>query len=145
MFPPDTRILIVDDYATQRDYLKTELRRMGFQNVIKTAPSGKEAWAILEGSVQLGQPIQLVISDWEMPEMTGLELLRAVRADERMKSLPFVLLTAVTQQPMIVEAVRAGVSNYISKPFSPNILQDKLIKVWAALQAKRSSEVAPLK
>jgi two-component system chemotaxis response regulator CheY len=81
--------------------------------------------------------VQLIISDWEMPIMSGLELLKAVRADPRHASTPVILLTAVNRQEQVLEAIKSGVNNYISKPFSKATLVEKLERTWQAVNAKK--------
>lgn len=113
-------ILVVDDFNTMRRIVKTCLKQLGLENVTE-AEDGQQALAKL----QAGE-FQLVISDWNMPNMLGIDLLRAVRADERLKKIPFLMVTAEAQKENILEAVKAGVSNYIIKPFTADALQQKL-------------------
>lgn len=116
-------ILLVDDFATMRRIIKNILRQLQFTNIIE-ADDGSTAWEILQR-----QKIEFIISDWNMPQMTGLELLRKVRGDERFKALPFLMVTAEAQQENILEAAQAGVSNYIIKPFTPEVLEQKIKKI----------------
>lgn len=122
----DTKIniLVVDDFATMRRIVKSSLKTLGFSNIIE-AEDGKVALKELEKD-----KIGLIVSDWNMPNMTGIEFLRAVRSDERFKDTPFIMVTAEGQKQNVVEAVNAGVSNYIIKPFSPETLGAKLKKVF---------------
>lgn len=120
-------ILLVDDFATMRRIIKNILRQLHFTNIIE-ADDGTTAWELLQK-----QKIDFIISDWNMPQMTGLELLRKVRGDERFKALPFLMVTAEAQQENILEAAQAGVSNYVIKPFTPDVLEQKIKKI---LQAK---------
>jgi two-component system, chemotaxis family, chemotaxis protein CheY len=119
-------VLVVDDFATMRRIVRSSLKSLGFKNVIE-AEDGKVALKELEKD-----KIGLIISDWNMPNMTGIEFLRAVRSDDRFKDTPFIMVTAEGQKQNIVEAVNAGVSNYIIKPFSPETLGDKLKKVFSS-------------
>lgn len=119
------KILIVDDFATMRRIVKNILTQMGFKNFIE-ADDGTVAWDIL----QKENDIKLVVSDWNMPQMTGLELLKKVRADERYTDLPFLMVTAEAQKENIVEAVKNRVSNYIVKPFTPEVLHEKIEKIF---------------
>lgn len=121
MFGPNTKILIVDDMLTMRKLVKKACTSMGFTQ-IEEAEDGQKAWEKLQTS----EGINLIISDWNMPNCTGLEFLKRVRADSKFKKLPFVLLTAEAEVSQIAEAVQAGVSNYIVKPFTQEILQAKL-------------------
>lgn len=120
-------ILLVDDFATMRRIIKNILRQLQFNNILE-ADDGTTAWELLQR-----QKVDFIISDWNMPNMTGLELLRKVRGDERFKDLPFLMVTAEAQQENILEAAQAGVSNYVIKPFTPDVLEQKIKKI---LQAK---------
>jgi len=139
-FPLTTRILLVDDQPKLRELVRSQLRALGYgthPEMIKQASDGKQAFKILEQCLQLQQPIQLVISDWEMPGGAGIDLLKAVRGDERFADLPLILLTAVNKQEQIVQAIQAGVSNYVLKPFSVGVLTEKLKNTWAKAQQKK--------
>jgi two-component system chemotaxis response regulator CheY len=117
------KILIVDDFATMRRILKNILKQLGFKNLVE-ADDGTSAWDVLEG-----QKIDLIISDWNMPKMTGLELLKKVRASDNLKKTPFLMVTAEAQKQNVIEAVQAGVSNYVVKPFTAEAISDKLEKI----------------
>jgi two-component system chemotaxis response regulator CheY len=117
------KILIVDDFATMRRILKNILKQLGFKNLVE-ADDGTTAWEVLEN-----QEIDLIISDWNMPKMTGLELLKKVRADSRYVKKPFLMVTAEAQKQNVIEAVQAGVSNYVVKPFTAEAISDKLEKI----------------
>ena len=130
MFPPETRILIADDMPTIRDIVKNQLKNMGYKSVVEAA-DGEEAMQVLIGNTLAGTPIQLVISDWNMPKMTGLEFLRQVRASPDWTNLPFVLLTSEAERDLVTEAILAGVSQYVVKPFAAKVFEDKLRGVWA--------------
>ncbi|MGZ3773079.1 MAG: response regulator [Pseudobdellovibrionaceae bacterium] len=125
MFPLDTRILIIDDMPSIRDLVKNTLRAMGYKN-IQDAGDGEEGLRILLQFNNPGTHIQLVISDWNMPKMKGLDLLKQVRATQEWANLPFILLTSESERDQVTEAVLAGVSQYIVKPFSAKIFEDKL-------------------
>jgi two-component system chemotaxis response regulator CheY len=117
------KILIVDDFATMRRILKNILKQLGFKNLVE-ADDGTTAWEILQE-----QEIDLIISDWNMPKMTGLELLKKARADAKYKAAPFLMVTAEAQKQNVIEAVQAGVSNYVVKPFTAEAISDKLEKI----------------
>jgi len=117
------KVLIVDDFATMRRILKNILKQIGFKNLVE-ADDGTSAWEILQG-----QSIDLIISDWNMPKMTGLELLKKVRANDKYKRTPFLMVTAEAQKQNVIEAVQAGVSNYVVKPFTAEAISDKLEKI----------------
>jgi two-component system chemotaxis response regulator CheY len=119
----DLTVLIVDDFSTMRRIMRNILRDLEFKNILE-AEDGTAAVGILEK-----QSVDLVISDWNMPKMTGLDLLRHVRGDEKTKDLPFLMVTAEAQKENVVEAVKARVSNYIVKPFTAATLGEKLFKI----------------
>lgn len=120
MFDAATRVLIVDDMMTMRKIVAKACKDIGFTDITEAA-DGQKAWEIMQTS-QFG----LVISDWNMPNCTGIDLLKRVRADGRNKGIPFILLTAESESHQVAEAVKAGVDNYIVKPFTPDLLQKKL-------------------
>ncbi|WII73798.1 response regulator [Bdellovibrio sp. 22V] len=130
MFPLETRILVIDDMPSIRDLVKNTLKAMGYKN-IQEAGDGEEGLKILLQSNSVGTSIQLVISDWNMPKMKGLDLLKQVRATAEWANLPFVLLTSESERDQVTEAVLAGVSQYIVKPFSAKIFEDKLKAAYA--------------
>lgn len=119
----DMKVLVVDDFATMRRILKNILRELDFKDIVE-AENGVAAVKILES-----QDIDLILCDWNMPKMTGLELLKWVRANEKTKDLPFLMVTAEAQKEHVVEAVKAKVSNYIVKPFTTAVLAEKLEKI----------------
>ncbi|RUM87099.1 MAG: response regulator, partial [Thermodesulfatator sp.] len=92
------RVLVVDDFATMRKIIKNILTQLGFKNIIE-ADDGTTAWEILQK-----EPVDLIISDWNMPKMNGLELLKKVRSDEKLKDIPFLMVTAEAQKENIIEA-----------------------------------------
>jgi len=119
-------VLIVDDFATMRRILKNIMKQIGFSN-ISEAENGKNALKLLKS-----EPIDLVLCDWNMPEMAGIDLLNAVRGDDQLKAMPFVMVTAEAQKENILEAVKAGVSSYIVKPFTAETVEEKLKKVFSS-------------
>ena len=119
----DMTVLVVDDFSTMRRIVRKILKDLQFQEVIE-AENGAEAFQLLQTN-----KVDLIVSDWNMPTMTGLELLKRVRADERLKGLPFLLVTAESQKENIIEAIQAKVSNYVVKPFTPAALAEKLAKI----------------
>jgi two-component system chemotaxis response regulator CheY len=118
-------VLIVDDYKTMLRIIRNLLKQLEFDNV-EEASDGQEALAKLRAG-QFG----LVISDWNMQPMTGLDLLKEVRADARLKETPFIMITAESKTENVVAAKAAGVSNYIVKPFNAETLRGKIEKVMA--------------
>lgn len=119
------KVLIVDDFATMRRIMKNILKQLGFTNIIE-ADDGTTAFEELKKT-----DIDLIISDWNMPKMTGLELLKAVRSTDNLKDLPFLMVTAEAQKQNVIDAVQAGVSNYVVKPFTAEAISEKLEKIFS--------------
>jgi len=117
------QILIVDDFTTMRKVIKNLLKQVGYKNVLE-AEDGVIALRTLRE-----KKVDLIISDWNMPNMSGLELLKAVRADGELNKTPFLMVTAEALQDNVIVAVKAGVSNYIVKPFTAEILNSKIEKI----------------
>lgn len=118
------KILVVDDFSTMRRIVKNILRQIGFNNILE-ADDGSTGLDTLQN-----EKIGLIISDWNMPKMTGLELLKAVRADNALQDIPFLMVTAESQQENIIEAVKSGVNNYIVKPFTAETLGKKIEQIF---------------
>lgn len=129
MFKPTTKVMVVDDFKTMRKLVIQSLSVCGLTNVVE-AEDGAAALPLIEAASKASDPFGLVVSDWNMPNMQGIELLKKVRAQEATKALPFLLVTAEAEQKNIIEAVQAGVSNYIVKPFSPATFKEKLLAVY---------------
>ncbi len=125
------RILVVDDFSTMRRIIKNILKQLGFTNVVD-ADDGSTAWEILNKD-----KIDFIISDWNMPKMSGIELLRKVRSSEEFADIPFLMVTAEGQQENVIEAVQAGVSNYIVKPFTPETFEQKIKKIFEKREKKK--------
>ena len=121
---PNMKILVVDDMSTMRRIVKNIMKQLGFANV-EEAENGQDALDKLRADT-----FGFVISDWNMPVMTGIDLLRAIRADEKLKALPVLMVTAEAQKENLIEAIQAGVSNYIVKPFSAEVVQEKMNKIF---------------
>lgn len=132
MFPNDTRILIVDDMGPLRMIVRGQLKEMRFSDITE-ASDGHKAVEILNRDYNRNMPIDLILSDWNMPVMKGIDFLKIVREDARFKSLPFIMITAESERSLIMDAIKAGVSSYIMKPFSPAMLEGKLKTVWSKL------------
>jgi len=123
------KILIVDDFSTMRRIIKNLLRDLGFTNTVE-ADDGLTAWPILE---QGG--IDFLVTDWNMPGMQGIDLLKKVRADEKLGSMPVLMVTAETKREQIIEAAQAGVNGYIVKPFTAGTLKEKIDKIFQRVDA----------
>jgi len=119
------KILVVDDFSTMRRIVKNILRQLNFVTIIES-DDGSTAREVLQREQR-----DLVISDWNMPKMTGLELLKALKADDALKHIPFLMVTAEAQQENIIEAVKSGVSNYIVKPFTAETLSQKINQIFS--------------
>ncbi|MBR4742127.1 MAG: chemotaxis response regulator CheY [Desulfovibrio sp.] len=123
-FNPEMRVLVVDDFSTMRRIVRNILRQIGIANVVE-ADDGTTAWDILNR-----EKIDFIVSDWNMPKMPGIDLLRKVRASEQFADTPFLMVTAEAQQENIIEAVQAKVSNYIVKPFTADVMKQKIDKIF---------------
>jgi two-component system, chemotaxis family, chemotaxis protein CheY len=117
-------ILVVDDFSTMRRIIKNILRQLGYINILE-ADDGTSAMEVL-GS----EKVDFIISDWNMPQMSGIELLKAVRTSEEWKDMPFLMVTAEGQKENVIEAVKNKVNNYIVKPFTPETLMEKINKIF---------------
>ncbi|WP_457641140.1 chemotaxis response regulator CheY [Persephonella sp.] len=122
------KILVVDDMATMRKIIKGLLEQLGFKN-IDEAEDGKVALQKLKNS-----KYDFVITDWNMPNMTGLELVQEIRKDPQLKHLPVLMVTAEAKKENVLLAIKAGVNNYIVKPFTAEVLKEKIEKIFAALK-----------
>ncbi len=123
------KILIVDDFSTMRRIIKNLLRDLGFTNTHE-ADDGNTALPMLKGG-----GFDFLISDWNMPGMTGIDLLRAVRADPSLATMPVLLVTAESKREQIIEAVQAGVNGYVVKPFTAATLEEKINKIFSRVAA----------
>lgn len=118
------KILVVDDMSTMRRIVKNILKQLGFSNM-EEAENGQEALQKLRA-----EPFGFVVSDWNMPVMPGIEMLRAIRADEALKHIPVLMVTAEAQKENLIEAIQAGVNNYVVKPFTAETMQEKINKIF---------------
>ncbi|PBP91296.1 response regulator [Pseudomonas syringae] len=118
------KILIVDDFSTMRRIIKNLLRDLGFTNTSE-ADDGLTALPMLQSGA-----FDFLVTDWNMPGMSGIDLLRKVRKDERLKSLPVLMVTAEAKREQIIEAAQAGVNGYVVKPFTAQALKDKIDKIF---------------
>jgi two-component system chemotaxis response regulator CheY len=120
-------VLVVDDQLTMRALIRTGLQQLGFSE-IQEAPDGEDALRVM-----LTKPTQLVISDFNMPKLDGLGLLRAIRAHEPIRSTAFIMLTGRADKELVQRAVQYGVNNYLVKPFTVTTLKEKIEAVFGAL------------
>jgi two-component system chemotaxis response regulator CheY len=133
MFNPKTKVLIVDDMLTMRKIVGKILKELGFTDITE-AQDGQEAWA----KAQTGN-FGLIISDWNMPNCTGLEFLKRVRADANLAKTPFILVTAEAEQHQVAEAIKSGVDQYVVKPFSKDALRLKLEATYKKVSVRISA------
>jgi two-component system chemotaxis response regulator CheY len=123
------KILIVDDFSTMRRIIKNLLRDLGFNNTAE-ADDGSTALPILQSG-----SFDFLVTDWNIPGMTGIDLLKAVRADAKLSKLPVLMVTAEQKRDQIIEAAQAGVNGYIVKPFTAITLKEKIDKIFERLEA----------
>jgi len=123
------KILVVDDFSTMRRIIKNLLRNLGFNNT-READDGNTALPMLKNG-----DIDFLVTDWNMPGMTGIDLLKAVRADEKLAALPVLMVTAESNREQIIEAAQAGVNGYIVKPFAAVTLKEKIDKIFENVEA----------
>ena len=121
------RILVVDDFSTMRRIVRGILRQLGFENIVE-AENGAEAFKTVQGG-----GIDLVVSDWNMPVMNGLDLLKNIRAEETTKNVPLLMVTAEALKENVVQAISAGANNYVVKPFTPDVLEEKMTAIFKNL------------
>ena len=125
------KILVVDDFSTMRRIVRNLLVELGFTNpLIQEADDGNNALTMLKS-----QPFDMVVTDWNMPNMTGIDLLRAIRAEAALKGLPVLMVTAENNRDQIIAAAQAGVNGYIVKPFTAVTLKEKLTKIFERIAA----------
>lgn len=137
MFAPQTKFLIVDDMNMFRQMVRQALQALEFKNMVE-AGDGTVAMALLKQAIEEKAPFDVVISDWNMPKMKGIDLLKNVRAEPWGKTLPFIMLTAEAEKQFIVDAVQAGVDNYIVKPFTIDAMKQKLTQTYTKTQKPKA-------
>ncbi|MBF0314517.1 MAG: response regulator [Oligoflexia bacterium] len=129
-YKPNMKVLIVDDMSTMRKIIKNMLTQLGFKNIIE-AEDGRKAIEAIESAHKLGEPVEFILSDWNMPDVNGLEFLKLIKANDAHKNIPFLMITAEAEQGNVMTAVKAGVDNFIVKPFSAQVLKEKIDKIFA--------------
>ena len=115
------KLLVVDDSSTMRRIIKNTLQRLGYEDILE-AEHGVDAW----NQMTSVEGINVLITDWNMPEMNGLELVKKVRAEDKYKDIPIIMVTTEGGKSEVITALKAGVINYIVKPFTPQVLKEKL-------------------
>jgi len=124
----DMQILVVDDFSTMRRIVKNQLRELGFSN-IREADDGSSALDVLKVT-----HIDFVVTDWNMPGMAGIDLLKTIRADDRLKHLPVLMVTAEAKREQIIEAAQSGVNGYVVKPFTAQSLKEKIDRIFERIE-----------
>ncbi|HEY3380323.1 MAG TPA: response regulator [Vicinamibacterales bacterium] len=114
------RILVVDDSSTMRRIIINTLNKLGYTSIVE-ASNGREGLDRLSTN-----PVDLIVTDWNMPEMSGIEFIRSLRANDKTKAIPVLMVTTNAAKDDIVEALKAGVNNYVVKPFTPDIIKEKI-------------------
>jgi two-component system chemotaxis response regulator CheY len=128
-FPYEAKILVVDDMSMTREQISSFLKEIGYQDVAE-APDGRTAWRFLENSAEASAPFDLILCDINMPEMNGIELLEKVRSHPILQGIPFVMITAESEQQMVLKAMKTGVNSYLVKPLKKDVLLQKLEEVY---------------
>lgn len=126
---PNMKTIVIDDMMTMRKIISKMLKQIGFTNVSE-ADDGATAWPMIQQAAEAGEPFEFIVSDWNMPKMSGLDLLIKVRGTDGIKDTPFLMVTAEAEQSNVVKVVQAGVSNFVVKPFKPETLQEKIAKIF---------------
>lgn len=124
------KILIVDDFSTMRRIIKNLLRDLGYTNTHE-ADDGTSALPMLKGG-----DFDFLVTDWNMPGMTGIDLLKEIRADAKLASLPTLMVTAEAKRDQIIEAAQAGVNGYVVKPFTAQVLKEKIDKIFERVESQ---------
>ena len=132
------KFLVIDDFSTMRKIIKKTLNEMGYDQIVE-AEDGSAAWTQIEKAQTENSPFHFIISDWNMPKMSGLELLQKVRTNDSTKHLPFVMVTAESEQKQILEAIKSGCSDYIVKPFTAQMVKEKINRVHDKFYAKKAA------
>lgn len=118
------KILIVDDFSTMRRIVRNILKQLGFTSIEEAEDGDVALQKLKDGN------FEFVVTDWNMPNMTGLELLKSIRADDQLKDIPVLLVTAEAEKENVVQAAQAGVNDYIVKPFTADVMQSKINRIF---------------
>lgn len=129
MFPDNSQILIVDDSRAIRELLRQQLKILGFSHILE-ASNGKEALSLLDQVTQSGAPVDLIISDWNMPEMNGIDFLLSLKNSTLYRKVSFLMITSESEAENVIKAIVLGVSDFIVKPFDEAQLEQKLSAIW---------------
>ena len=118
------KVLVVDDFSTMRRIVKNILKQIGYSDIEEAEDGNSALVRLRQGGYGL------VVSDWNMPNMTGLDLLKAIRADNVLSNMPVLMVTAEAKKENVLDAIKAGVNNYVVKPFTADVLKDKIEKIF---------------
>ncbi len=138
MFKLTTKFLIVDDFSSMRKIVKKVLTDLGYENMVE-AIDGQVAYDLIVQHAKTNEPIEFIITDWNMPNMSGLELLKKCRGNDIFAKIPIMMVTAENEQSQILSACKLGVTEYVVKPFSPAILKEKLEISYKKLNANTNA------
>lgn len=136
MFSANLKVLVVDDMETMRAMLNNYLNDMGFKRIVM-ATDGTEAVQKLKDSQKTNDPFHIIICDWDMPNMNGIDFLKFCQSDDKFKNIPVIFVTVEGNQKNILEAITHGVADYIVKPYTQSLLQSKLQRVMNKIQAPK--------
>ncbi len=134
MFKETTKFLVVDDFSNMRKIIKKVLSDLGYHNIVE-AVDGHNAFQLMAEAAKQSEPFEFIIADWNMPNMSGLDLLKKCRTEEPFRKIPFMMVTAESEQTQILEALKVGVTEYVIKPFSAAKLKEKLESSYKKLNA----------
>lgn len=134
MFDKHTRFLIVDDLKTIRSLLKDILKKLGFSNIAE-AEDGLKAWSLLKEAANSDAPFGFIISDWNMPNKTGLALLDDCLKDDQLRNIPFLMVTIESEREYVLKAIQMGVSDFVVKPFTGKTIEQKIRGIWSRIQS----------
>lgn len=135
MFPVDSNFLVIDDSSAVRVLVKQQLNNLGFKNVLD-AENGKEGLNKLDGVYKAGVQINLIIADWNMPEMNGIDLLLNLKNHPLYKLIPFLMITSESETENVIKAIVLGVSDFVVKPFDESVLGEKLAAIYKRVHEK---------
>jgi len=142
IFPAETRFLVVDDVDSMRSIVRAMIRDLGYYSIME-AHDATKALSVMQGAHDLGRPIEVVLSDWEMPGMSGLEFLETLRASAAYAHVPFIMITGADQRESIEAALRQGVSGYLVKLFNQDQLEAQLRAAYIKTRRRPSDSAAP--
>jgi two-component system chemotaxis response regulator CheY len=142
IFPAETRFLMVDDVDSMRSIVRAMIRDLGYYSIME-AHDATKALSVMQGAHDLGRPIEVVLSDWEMPGMSGLEFLETLRASAAYAHVPFIMITGADQRESIEAALRQGVSGYLVKLFNQDQLEAQLRAAYIKTRRRPSDSAAP--